>query len=333
MIELYSVKETARLFGLSPSQLRYWTQTGFVSPSVRRSGRLFYTFRDLISVKAAADLVGSGMTIEQARPSVRALRESLPTEIHPGAPLTIRGDGSGLEIIGDNDSPSRRELVVAFRLRTLATHIAESLERPGLLEEMDRSPEPEQHQAVPSQTDDELSDGTVTEVVEDTGELATQPHPQPSAYECFRTGYRAEQDGDLEIAEAWYLRALSLEPTLAAAHTNLGNVLYARGALERSRQAYETALDYDPDQPEARYNLGNLLDELGETELAIAELRQVVSRHPGFADAHYNLGLALFRVGGLGQAKDHLARYLELDPRSEWASRARSFLDEGSAAA
>ena len=86
MIELYSVKETAKLFGLKPSQLRYWTQTGFVSPTVRRNGRLFYTFRDLVGVRAAKELLASGMTMDQARPSIDVLRDRLPERVGAGAP-------------------------------------------------------------------------------------------------------------------------------------------------------------------------------------------------------------------------------------------------------
>ncbi|MEP6866428.1 MAG: tetratricopeptide repeat protein, partial [Deltaproteobacteria bacterium] len=67
---------------------------------------------------------------------------------------------------------------------------------------------------------------------------------------------------------------------------------------------------------------------LGETELAIAELRRVCAACPEFADAHYNLGLMLAQVGGTAQAKQHLERYLELDAGSDWASHARSYLDQ-----
>ncbi len=329
MIELYSIKETAKIFGLKPSQLRYWTQTGFVSPTVRRGGRLFYTFRDLVGVKAAKELLASGVSMDQARPSLEALRKDLPDSIHPAMPLTICSDGSSVEIAREDEvtPPATRDVVMAFRLSTLASHIAEVLKRP-LTAEM---PEPAPAPAPPSSVVRAGASLVAVPAPDDAAPRAalggsTEPHAQPSAYECFRTGYRAEKHGELTAAEAWYLRALSQEPSLAAAHTNLGNVLYERGERERARMAYEAALDYDPDQPEARYNLGNLLDELGETELAIAELRQVVSRHPEFADAHYNLGLVLFRVGGQAQARAHLLRYLELDGDSEWASRARAFL-------
>ena len=50
MIELYSVKDVSKIFGQSESRLRYWIQSGFLWPSVRRGGQYFYTFEDLITI-------------------------------------------------------------------------------------------------------------------------------------------------------------------------------------------------------------------------------------------------------------------------------------------
>jgi len=109
---------------------------------------------------------------------------------------------------------------------------------------------------------------------------------------------------------------------MAAALTNLGNLVYRKGELHEARAFYERALEHDPVQPEARYNLANLLEDLGETELAISELRRVCSAAPEFADAHYNLGIMLAQVGGNTQARQYLERYLELDGASDWAHHA-----------
>jgi Tfp pilus assembly protein PilF len=115
---------------------------------------------------------------------------------------------------------------------------------------------------------------------------------------------------------------------MAAALTNLGNLVYRQGELEEARRLYDRALEHDPQQPEARYNLANLLEELGETDRAISELRVVCASAPDFADAHYNLGVMLVEVGGKAQAKQYLERYLELDAASDWATHARTYLDQ-----
>jgi Flp pilus assembly protein TadD len=148
-----------------------------------------------------------------------------------------------------------------------------------------------------------------------------------TAYRHFVEACAAEDRGELDVAERLFRQALDLEPNMAAALTNLGNLVYRQGELHEARSLYERALDHEPAQPEARYNLANLLEDLGDTELAISEMRRVCAAAPEFADAHYNLGIMLAQVGGTTQARKHLERYLELDGSSDWAQHARSFLE------
>jgi tetratricopeptide (TPR) repeat protein len=147
-----------------------------------------------------------------------------------------------------------------------------------------------------------------------------------TAYGLFTAGLAALDAGDSGRAETAFRRALALDAALAAAWTNLGNLLDGRGERGAAREAYEKALALEPEQPEARYNLANLLFDVGEIDLALAEYRRVVQAAPDFADAHYNLGLALLAVGARTQARAALERYLELDPSSGWADCARSVM-------
>ena len=67
MTELYSIPDVAKLFALQESRLRYWMQTGFVGPTVRKQNRFYYTFRDLCAVKAAKDLLAAGLSAQKVR--------------------------------------------------------------------------------------------------------------------------------------------------------------------------------------------------------------------------------------------------------------------------
>lgn len=133
-----------------------------------------------------------------------------------------------------------------------------------------------------------------------------------TAYGSFVAGLQALDSGDPGRAETCFRRALALDGALAAAWTNLGNLVEARGERGAAREAYEKALALDPEQPEARYNLANLLYDLGELELALAEYRRVAQMAPELADAHHNLGVALLAVGAPVQARAAFARYEEL---------------------
>ncbi|HLT38325.1 MAG TPA: helix-turn-helix domain-containing protein, partial [Enhygromyxa sp.] len=62
---LYTAAEVARLFELPESRVRYWSQTGFITPSVRQGARRFYTFQDLISIKVAKELLDAGLPLQR----------------------------------------------------------------------------------------------------------------------------------------------------------------------------------------------------------------------------------------------------------------------------
>jgi len=325
VIELYSIKDVARIFALQESRLRYWMQTGFVGPTVRKGGRFYYTFQDLISVKAAKDLLAAGLTMQKVRRNLECLRTALPHDASPAARLRICSDGERVVAVADDVAfePTTGQVVMAFNLPALAGHVADVMALP-----VARVVDEPMADAVPEPAGDH---GDTTDPV-DAGSLAGPRPPRTadaagtSAYRAFLEACAAEDAGEVARAEHLYRQALELQPSLAAALTNLGNLRYRRGEVDTARAFYEQALDHEPGQPEARYNLANLLEDLGDTELAIAELRRVCITAPEFADAHYNLGLLLARVGGQAQAQRYLERYLELDADSSWAERARSCL-------
>ncbi|HKA90201.1 MAG TPA: tetratricopeptide repeat protein [Haliangiales bacterium] len=159
------------------------------------------------------------------------------------------------------------------------------------------------------------------------GEVVPLREPEPeTAYGCFLAAAACEDEGDDGRAVRLYERALRLDPSFAAAWTNLGNVHERRGRLGEARLAYEKALALDPEQPEARFNLANLYADLDDTELALSEYRRVAAASPGFADVHYNLGLLLARIGAVAQARTHLERFLELEGTLPWGDAARQLV-------
>jgi len=309
MIELYSIRDVSRILAVQEARLRYWMQTGFVGPTVRKGGRFYYTFTDLVAVKSAKDLLAADVTLQAARKAVGALKKALPGDTHPASKLRVCSDGNTIVALADDVAfePIGGQVVMAFSLAAFGEHVSEVLAMPRV--------DPNH----PNQT----RDPNAPMAIEDS---PTEANGGTTAYRHFIEACAAMDRNDLESAEHLFRQAIDLEPGMAAALTNLGNLVYRQGELEDARRYYERALDHDPMQAEARYNLANLLADLGETELAIAELRRVCASNPEFADAHYNLGLMLASVGGAAQAKQHLERYLELDDHSDWAGHARTYL-------
>ena len=214
-------------------------------------------------------------------------------------------DGETIVALADDIAfqPIGGQVVMAFNLPSFGEHVTQILAMPRVDPNEEGTPKP----------------------IEDS---PTEANGGTTAYRYFVEACSAEDQANHQLAEHLFRQAIDLEPRMAAALTNLGNLVYRQGELEEARRLYERAIDCDPNQPEARYNLANLLEDMGETELAIAELRRVCAAAPEFADAHYNLGIMLAQVGGTTQARQCLERYLELDATSDWAHHARSYLDQ-----
>lgn len=306
MIELYSIRDVARILAVQDSRLRYWMQTGFVGPTVRKGGRFYYTFCDLVAVKAAKDLLAADVPLQKARKAVEGLRKALPADTHPTSRLRLCSDGETIVALADDVAfhPVSGQVVMAFTVPSFGEHVSDVLAMPRV-------------------------DPSAPQPIE---EERTEANGGTTAYRHFVEACAAEDRGDSELAEHLFRQAIDLEPNMAAALTNLGNLVYRQGEVEEARKLYERALEHDPNQPEARYNLANALEDLGEIEGAIMELRKVCAAAPEFADAHYNLGLLLAQLGGTAQAKQHLERYLELDTGSDWATHARTYLEQFAAA-
>lgn len=148
-----------------------------------------------------------------------------------------------------------------------------------------------------------------------------------TAYDLYlRASTMDEDPSRFDEAEKLYERALVLDPRLAIAYTNLGNVKFRRGDLEEARKFYSRAVELDALQSEAHYNLGYLELDAKRPENAVRFFTVAVTRDPKFADAHFNLAVALAETGQTRRAREHWRRYLEIEPTGAWAETARGYL-------
>jgi len=295
----YGFGAAARILALPESKLRYWSQSGFVGPSLRRGGRQVYSFQDLVSVRAAKELVDRGFQPAQIRKALDHVRAKLPAVDRPLDKLRVAWDGNALALVDDGVTfEVSGQRCFDFGLSDLAARASEVLALAGVSAAAEAPP-------------------------------AERPR---GAYDWFAAGVDKETAGELASAADCYRKALNADPGLAAAHSNLGGVAFRQGDMSLARIEFEAALALDPDQPEARYNLAALLYQQGEVERAAAELRRVVQQDPWFADAHYNLATTLEKLGGKRQAAEHLRRFLDLEAQkpeaaSGWIEAAQTRLD------
>ncbi|MCG8554286.1 MAG: tetratricopeptide repeat protein [Proteobacteria bacterium] len=286
--DLYTAEEVSRLLAVSTSRLRYWDRTGFIRRSASCGRRRYYTFQDLIGIRTAKGLVDHGIPFRDVRRQVESLRAHLPRVARPLSDLRILVDGQAL-LVRDQGTvfePSTGQLLLDFDVQALRDDVVRVL-RPQ----------------------------------------RAQREGRHSAYDHYLEGCRLDEDPEaFERAEQAYRRALELDPMLANAYTNLGNLMFRRGMVHKAEDLYMRALKADPNQPEAFYNLGFLQYDRGDFQGAVRNFRRALRCDPAFADARFNLAMALDQLGQREQAQTQWKAYIELDPDSRWAEIARRHL-------
>lgn len=284
--DVFSPREVAKLLGLTPARLRSLEKAQVVAPSAMRNGRKAYTFQDLIALRATHDLLAKRVRLKDVVQAIGALRRALPRVTRPLQELRIVSDG-------------RRVVVQA---------------EDGVFE-------PVSGQMVLDFRVDQIRDDVVRVLRHDTSTRSR------SAYDLYMRASALDEDPEtFDEAEALYKKATELDPQLAIAYTNLGNIRFRRGDEAGAEAHYRKALEVDDRQPEAHYNLGYVMLERGYASRAITYFEQAIKADPRFADAHFNLAMAYEALGEKQRARIHWKKYLELEPTGTWADIARDHL-------
>ena len=316
----YTYGGAAKILDIAESKLRYWAQVGFVGPSGRRGGKPVFSFQDLVSVKAAKELVDRGFKAARdpqgdrrraggaaaprsaARPPAGRVRRHAPGRRRRSRPRSSRAASACSTSVSPSWPTrwgSRRE-----RPRRGA--------RPG---------------GGPAAGGDAGRGAARVRPGQAEGE--GDVHGRAQRLRLVRGGDARRGGGRRRCARRDLLpRGAGAGSRAGGGADQPGRPRLPRAATRtRARDAFEAALALDPDQPEARFNLANLVLESGDLELAVAEFRRVLQADPEFADAHFNLAVALERLGGRSQARAHLEHYLALEPTSStWADQARALI-------
>jgi len=185
---------------------------------------------------------------------------------------------------------------------------------------------------------------------------AAQPVADP-AVAAYNDGAALANEGKDKEAIAKIEEAVALKPDLTAAHIALAK-LYARtGEWPRAVNAAVTALEVDAENPDMMTLLAEGYERTGEKAKA-AEFRKRAPANPAtlfneaarminaskdseaepllkkaiaadesFAPAHYELGMIYARGGKNADAKTHLEKYLELEPKGKDAPTAKEMLN------
>jgi tetratricopeptide (TPR) repeat protein len=285
--DLFTRGEIRRLIGLSDSRLRTLDKAGVVSPSSRKRGRRAYDFSDLIALRAAKSLLDQNVRLRDVTRAIALLREELPKVKSPLSELRIVSDG--------------RKLVVQSEGGAY---------------------EPISGQMMLDLEVKELRDDIVRVLRPAAGRQRAK-----SAYDLYLKASQLDENPDtMDQAVDLYEQAIRLDPWLAIAYTNLGNIAFRRQQIEEAELQYLKALEVDARQPEAQYNLGYLMLEKGMPEASIEYFLGALEADPQFSDAYFNLAMAYEQAGQPDKARPLWQNYIALEPHGTWTEIARRHL-------
>ena len=285
--DMFTGSEVVKLLGISTGRLRALDRAGIVSPSGRRRGRRAYTFGDIIALRAARDLLSRKVRLRDVARSIDKIRSTLPKVTRPLAELRIVSDGQRVVV---------KSSAGAF--------------------------EPITGQMVLDFDVKDLRDDVVRVLRPIVGKERAR-----TAYELYIRASQLDEDpATIDEAESLYRRALEIDPWLAIAYTNLGNICFRKSDEVQAEALYRKALEIDATQPEAQYNLGYLMLENGRAAEAINFFKGAIRSDPRFADAYFNLAMAYEQIGEPSKAHPCWRKYLEIEPTGTWAEIARKHL-------
>ena len=121
-------------------------------------------------------------------------------------------------------------------------------------------------------------------------------------------------------AQLAYNRAYQLQPELmpalnwTALFNQIGEQLMAHGDLPAAIQAFQRASDCKSDLPEPLNNLGLCFRATGDWKSAVTNFEKAIAREPSLVDPHLNLGVTLMEMGEIDRAVRSLEEAVRLRP-------------------
>lgn len=121
-------------------------------------------------------------------------------------------------------------------------------------------------------------------------------------------------------------KATELDPSLGQLYGMMSAAAAQSGDKTAAAEYQARFEEANPESAETLYNKG--IDFYNKKKIKDAEamLVKAVEAKPDFALAHFWLGMASFNLNKKAAAKEHLEKYLELDPNGSEASTAKELL-------
>ncbi|MCA9319302.1 MAG: tetratricopeptide repeat protein [Planctomycetes bacterium] len=138
---------------------------------------------------------------------------------------------------------------------------------------------------------------------------------KPRAIKFFEAAYRAQMEGDLDLADQNYQRSIAFYPT-PEAFTFYGWCRSFRQEWDEAIELCERAIEIDSEYGNPYNDIGAYLIQKGDLEEAVPWLENALraERYACPFFAYYNLGQVFEEFGDLDAAEDYYRRALEENP-------------------
>ncbi len=134
--------------------------------------------------------------------------------------------------------------------------------------------------------------------------------------------------GELEAAEKFYRKSITLSPKLAVAYKGLGNVYLAQDDYDKAMKNFKKSLDLDADDASTLNSLGMTYVRLGQFKEGVDQYMLALKLNPRDSRVLFNLGQAYEKNEALAKAKWYYSQALVHKPGFEKAMRALERLDK-----
>ena len=238
------------------SRIYSYVRSGLVLPEKCRRGRFIFSFRDLVVLRAAKELIDGGLATRKVKRSLAVVAFLLPD----GKPL------SAVRVSRAGDHVVVRQGELWWEAESGQSHM--------LFDTGPQQPKDLHISSGRNESDEwydraiDLESTAPAEAMRAYEKAINLDNKQADAH--INLGRLLQESGRLKEAESHYRKALICAPDNAVAAFNLGTILEDQGRESEALCAYNAAL---PDLADAHHNLAHLYEKLGRRKDAIRHLR------------------------------------------------------------